>query len=111
MNCLRVVRHCSTLTLLQAMLIQLLTFWVHMAALEVAVAASGSPYPDFARPYPEECREVRNRLAELHGFGVYARGNQCPSIDPPQVSGLEQCPQLRECTSLSERCRLQENDV
>lgn len=57
--------------------------------------ASGSPYPDFARPYPEECREVRNRLSELHGMGTYARGKSCPSIgpvdsrDPPQVSDLE----------------------
>lgn len=51
------------------------------ATLELAVA-SGSPYPDFARPYPEECREVRNRLSELHGMSSYAPGNSCPSIDP-----------------------------
>ena len=56
--------------------------------------ASGSPYPDFARPYPEECREVRNRLSELHGMSSYAPGNSCPSIDPAdsrdpaQVSAL-----------------------
>ncbi|KAG0606665.1 hypothetical protein M758_9G158900 [Ceratodon purpureus] len=64
------------------------------ATLELAVT-SGSPYPDFARPYPEECREVRNRLSELHGMGSYARGKSCPSIDPidsrdpPQVLALE----------------------
>uniref|UniRef100_A0A7I4D411 HhH-GPD domain-containing protein n=1 Tax=Physcomitrium patens TaxID=3218 RepID=A0A7I4D411_PHYPA len=57
-------------------------------AVELAVT-SGSPYPDFARPYPEECYEVRNRLSQLHGTGSYARGKSCPTIDPLQVLALE----------------------
>lgn len=62
--------------------------FLHVGAVELAVT-SGSPYPDFARPYPEECYEVRNRLSQLHGTGSYARGKSCPTIDPLQVSACK----------------------
>lgn len=32
------------------------------------VAKNKGPYPDYVRPVSEECREIRDRLLELHGF-------------------------------------------